>query len=231
MAFQPTPNAFGAAELHVRCGSNEKEEKMRHPQLVAMMLMFGLCGGVGTGISQNTSTADLKRVSTLRQTVYLDRTRNHDLMRQIEEKLGRPFSERQKELFKQASRESVPVQNKYQTEFVGRLHEITGLSEQEIRRIVLGVGETKEHLDSIAIPEMERLLGRQISEDELEEIMKADLHKKENIEPALQKQARQISEFTGLPADEIQGMLFITYPVEVKARIGDAPIRRQLIRE
>jgi hypothetical protein len=90
---------------------------------------------------------------------------------------------------------------------VQQVSQATGVSEAQIGAMLPRIGQQNSNFDKNIIPKIEAILGRSLTAQEIAEIGRADREKKAAMLPVQDSFAQQLSQITGLPAQQIRGML------------------------
>ncbi|WP_017716163.1 hypothetical protein [Kamptonema formosum] len=116
------------------------------------------------------------------------------------------MSVEQKRQIAQASRAAREALTPAQNRFAQQVSQATGVSEAQIRAMLPRIGQQNSS-DKNIIPKIEAILGRSLTAQEIAEIGRADREKKAAMLPVQDTFAQQLSQITGLPAEQIRAIL------------------------
>jgi hypothetical protein len=129
------------------------------------------------------------------------------LISKIEAKLGKPLTMAQKMQLKNASLKWRDGMNSAVDTFAGRLSTITGISLEEIKGWMPKIGYSSEPYQKDVISKIETKLGKKLTAEQMEQIMKASGDKKASMSEVMQTFVSTLAGLTGLTKEDLQQML------------------------
>ncbi len=125
----------------------------------------------------------------------------------MEAKLGKPLTNAQKMQFRNAALQWRDGMNSSVNTFAQKLSTITGIQLEEIKGWMPRIGYSGEAYKKDVISKIETKLGKKLTTEQMDQVMKASGEKKEAMKAVNQQFVDKLTEITGLKKEDLTQML------------------------
>lgn len=148
------------------------------------------------------------RMEAFSQTPYYKKgTKKSPLMQKLEDKLGKPLTEAQKEQVDKTAWDMLMGMKKTHDKLIQDLASITGLTQDQIKSFIPSKEKSGPEEARNFVPKLENAMGRKMTEDEKNKLRKAFADMLDGMVAHQQKFIDQLSKITGLSKDAVKECL------------------------
>ncbi|MHC9540091.1 MAG: hypothetical protein AB9903_11275 [Vulcanimicrobiota bacterium] len=169
---------------------------MAHRMFPVMALVFCL---LGTVYSTSAAQTGITRGGS----------GNFPFLQKLEAKMGRSLTQEEKMKFLQETMKWKNGMTAAVETFARSLTDITGVPFEQTNAMMPKFGQMTEPYKKDVMPRLEEKLGRKLTQEETQKIMKAYQEKEKITGPLLQDYFQKLSSITGLPEETIKGILYM----------------------